>query len=215
MDKNYQQALAAVLKHEGGYVNHPKDPGGATNFGITQGTYDAYRKSYGRKTQSVRYIAPGEVEVIYRTRYWDAVHGDQLPSGLDYAVFDYAVNSGPSRAIKHLQVALGVPSDGQLGPVTIQAAKTAPPSVTIEYLCDLRLAFLKRLSTWSTFGRGWNSRVIGVRALALKWASQPSTAAPEVPATTLPPTKPATEAQKGPGGLLGFLMSLIRAIFGR
>jgi lysozyme family protein len=217
MNKNYQQALAAVLKHEGGYVNHPRDPGGATNFGVTQAVYDAYRKSHNRKTQSVKYIASGEVEIIYRTQYWDAVRGDDLPDGLDYAVFDYAVNSGPSRAIKHLQIVVGVAADGKLGLVTLTAIKRMPVKRIIEELCTIRMRFLRGLPTWDVFGRGWSSRVEGVKAKALKWASEAPTAPSGVSATTLPPTptKPATEAPKGPVGLFATLMSLIRSIFRR
>jgi len=217
MNKNYQQALTAVLKHEGGYVNHPKDPGGATNFGVTQAVYDAYRRSYNRKTQSVKYIAPGEVETIYRTQYWDAVLGDDLPDGLDYAMFDYAVNSGPSRAIKHLQIAVGVQADGKIGLVTSTAIKRMPVKRIIEELCTIRMRFLKGLNTWPTFGKGWTRRVTDVEAMASKMATGAHTAAPSSPATTLPPTptKPATEAPKGPGGLLGLIINLFKALFSK
>ena len=170
MKENYKSALAAVLKYEGGYTNHPADPGGPTNKGVTQRVYDAWRKKHGLGAQSVRSISQEEVEAIYRRDYWDAVHGDDLPSGLDGAVFDYAVNSGPSRAIKALQRVLGVPADGIVGPQTINAAIANPKACGA--LCDERLGFMKRLKTWPVFGRGWGDRVSGVKRKALALAEK-------------------------------------------
>lgn len=167
MQNTYPKALAEVLKHEGGYVNHPADPGGATNKGITQATYDGYRRSKGFITKkTVKLISDEEVGAIYKSRYWDAVRGDELPAGLDYAVFDYAVNSGPQKAIKSLQKALGLTADGKLGPATLAASKLSP-EVTIKKLCASRLAFLKGLKTWPTFGKGWERRVNAVEKTAL------------------------------------------------
>ena len=103
MKANFDKSLALVLVHEGGYVNHPKDPGGATNRGVTQAVYDAYRKTRGKAGQSVKFITDEEVNAIYKFQYWDRVQGDLLPAGLDYAVFDFAVNSGVGRASKYLQ----------------------------------------------------------------------------------------------------------------
>ena len=157
--ENYQKCLAQVLKYEGGYVDHPKDPGGPTNKGITQAVYDEWRKKSGLPVQSVRNIAQSEVEAIYRQEYWDRISGDSLPSGVDFAVFDYAVNSGVSRAAKTLQAVVGVTQDGQIGPATIQAVKTyVAMSVT-----NKRLAFMQSLSIWSTFGKGWSARIDAVK----------------------------------------------------
>ena len=157
--ENYQKCLAQVLKYEGGYVDHPKDPGGPTNKGITQAVYDEWRKKSGLPVQSVRNIAQSEVEAIYRQEYWDLISGDSLPSGVDFAVFDYAVNSGVSRAAKTLQAVVGVTQDGQIGPATIQAVKTyVAMSVT-----NKRLAFMQSLSIWSTFGKGWSARIDAVK----------------------------------------------------
>lgn len=158
--------LPHILAHEGGYVNHPKDPGGATNKGITQATYDAWRLSRAEWQRSVKDITNDEVAAIYRREYWDRVKGDDLPNGLAYAVFDFAVNSGVSRASKFLQAALGVTQDGKIGPATIAAARDAPEVATINKLCDARMAFLRSLSTFATFGKGWTRRVEDVRAKA-------------------------------------------------
>lgn len=166
MKQNYSACLKKVLEYEGGYVNHPSDPGGATNKGITQNTYNAWLKKQGMGARSVRDIPMDHVEAIYRNEYWNKVKGDQLPAGCDLATFDFAVNSGVSRAVKYLQRVCGVTQDGLIGPMTLAAIK---PSTAGE-LCDARLAFLKSLSTWPTFGRGWSARVSSVKALSAEMA---------------------------------------------
>ena len=159
MKENYAQALKQVLKYEGGYVDHPKDPGGPTNKGVTQAVYDSWRKSQNLPTQSVRNISDPEVAAIYKNLYWDAISGDSLPAGVDFAVFDYAVNSGVSRAAKTLQAVVGVTQDGQIGPQTIQAAK----DYVAMAVTNKRLAFMQSLSIWSTFGKGWSARIADVK----------------------------------------------------
>lgn len=172
-----KEALSRVLAHEGGYSNHPADPGGATMKGVTQRVYDAYRKTKGQATRSVKGITTAELEEIYDRQYWDAVKGDQLPAGVDYVVFDGAVNSGPKQSIIWLQRALGTAYkgnvDGVIGIGTIQAVQACGnyPAL-IDRICDQRLAFLKHLRTWSTFGRGWAARVAEVRAIGKSWAGK-------------------------------------------
>ena len=159
MKENYAQALKQVLKYEGGYVDHPKDPGGPTNKGVTQAVYDSWRKSQNLPTQTVRNINDSEVAAIYKNLYWDRISGDYLPSGVDFAVFDYAVNSGVSKASKTLQSVVGVTQDGVIGPATIEATKTyVAMAVT-----NKRLAFMQSLSIWSTFGKGWAARIADVK----------------------------------------------------
>lgn len=168
----FADALARVLIHEGGYVNHPADPGGATNRGVIQRVYDGYRKRNGLATRSVHLITDAEVSDIYRRQYWDAVKGDQLPAGVSYVVFDGAVNSGPVQSIKWLQRALGVVDDGVIGNVTLAAVDAHPDhDALIAEICDRRLKFLKALRHWPTFGRGWTSRVFGVLAAGQAMAS--------------------------------------------
>ena len=159
MKENYAQALKQVLKYEGGYVDHPKDPGGPTNKGVTQAVYDSWRKTQNLPTQSVRNINDSEVAAIYKNLYWDRISGDDLPSGVDFAVFDFAVNSGVSRAAKTLQGIVGVTQDGQIGPATIQATKTYI-AMTVT---NKRLAFMQSLSIWPTFGKGWAARIADVK----------------------------------------------------
>jgi lysozyme family protein len=159
MKENYAAALKQVLKYEGGFVDHPKDPGGPTNKGVTQAVYDDWRKTNKLPTQSVRNISDSEVSAIYKNLYWDRISGDNLPSGVDFAVFDFAVNSGVSRAAKYLQAVVGVTQDGVIGPATIQATKTYV-AMTVT---NRRLAFMQSLSIWSTFGKGWSARIADVK----------------------------------------------------
>lgn len=166
MKDNFDQALAAVLVHEGGYVNNPRDPGGATNKGVTQAVYDNWRQRQGLPTRAVRELADDELHAIYRREYWDRIQGDALPSGIDYATFDFAVNSGVSRAARFLQAAAGVAQDGAIGPATLAATQHDPAHI-INALVDHRLAFLRSLNTFATFGKGWTARCVEVRAKAL------------------------------------------------
>jgi len=165
MTDRFTGCLPLVLAHEGGYVNHPKDPGGATNKGVTQKVYDNYRRNRGVEPRSVREITRAEIRDIYRFQYWDMVNADRLPPGLDYAVFDYAVNSGPNRAAKDLQRVLRLNQvDGQIGEGTIRAAcdaANADEEQLIADYCNRRMRFLRSLRTWGTFGKGWKRRVEG------------------------------------------------------
>ncbi len=182
MKENFDESLVEVLKHEGGYVDHPRDPGGATNRGITTRVYRSYRRRKGLPLRSVRHITAKEVRDIYKAQYWDRVEGDHLPSGVDYAVFDYAVNSGTTRGEKELQRVVGTRVDGQIGSVTLAATEAMDARVVIQKLCDRRMSFLRRLPHWNTFRRGWTARVKGVRSHALGMVRAPV----EVP-SPLPP----------------------------
>ncbi|WP_321337896.1 glycoside hydrolase family 108 protein [Breoghania sp.] len=169
--ENFSPSLALVLRYEGGFVNNPKDPGGATNYGVTQATYDAFRRSRNMPCVSVRYIAKAERNAIYRREYWDRVAGDGLPAGLDFATFDGGVNSGVSRGAKWLQGALGVAKDGKVGMKTLAAANgTLERTKVIRDMCAARLSFLHRLTHWKTFGKGWSARVANVEAEASRMA---------------------------------------------
>lgn len=170
MERNFEQSLKLVLKHEGGFVNHPRDPGGATNKGITIANFRRYVKP-GGTVKDLKNISDAEVAKVYRKHYWDKVKADYLPGGVDYATFDFAVNSGPSRAAKFLQNAVGVKADGQIGPVTLKATNGLPAKTTIFKLCNARLVWLRRLKTFSTFGKGWTRRVNDVLVAAGQMAT--------------------------------------------
>ncbi|MDX8468928.1 glycosyl hydrolase 108 family protein [Mesorhizobium sp. VK23B] len=186
MDRNFARSLALVLKSEGGWSDKRADPGGATMKGVTLANFRRYVKADASKAD-LKKITDEQVDAIYRRFYWDAVLGAELPDGVDYAVFDFAVNSGPGRAAKYLQAVLGVAEDGRVGPATVAAARAKPAGVVIDTLCDARLAFLQRLPTWPTFGKGWNARVASVRAQALLISAQPE-------APTRPPQTPTSAA---------------------
>ncbi|PVE25559.1 hypothetical protein DC522_04325 [Microvirga sp. KLBC 81] len=159
-----------VLRHEGGFVQHPRDPGGATNFGITVQTLSRVR-GYAASIDEVRHLTLEEAAAIYRHFYWDAVRADEVPRGLDLVLFDLAVNSGPDRAIMLLQKVLGVAVDGLIGPATIEAARNTDVIEVIRRLTHERLGFLSRLASWPVFGRGWRRRVLDVEREAILLAS--------------------------------------------
>jgi lysozyme family protein len=167
---SFDGALALVLEAEGGFVNDPRDPGGATKFGITRATLAAAR---GRPVSvaAVRALTRAEAGVIYRRLYWNAIRADDLPAGLDLACFDYAVNSGSGRSVRALQRVLGVATDGIVGPKTVAAARACDLPQTIRAMTRERVRFLQGLSTWPTFGRGWTSRVNHTEGAALALAA--------------------------------------------
>ncbi len=170
---NFDRAISLFLKHEGGYVDHPRDPGGATNKGITLRTFRRFIKPNGTKSD-LKNLTTEQAAVVYKRQYWDAVLGDWLPDGVDYAVVDFAINSGPGRAAKYLQRVVGVTQDGRIGPQTLAAVRAKDPQEIVRDLCAARLAFMKRIQggrLWQTFGRGWQRRVDNVRKTALRWAT--------------------------------------------
>lgn len=167
MQSNFNRSLDMVLKHEGGYSHHSQDPGGMTNLGVTAKVWQEW-VGHPVDEKQMRALTQQNVAPLYKRKYWDACRADELVSGLDYAVFDYAVNSGVGRAAKTLQACVGVTPDGGIGPVTLAAVKAHNSSKLIENLCDKRLDFLQSLSTFPTFGKGWERRVNEVKADALR-----------------------------------------------
>ena len=157
MNYNFEYCLEMLLKHEGGFVNHPQDPGGMTNLGVTKAVYE---KWVGRKVteREMRRLTPEDVAPIYKKNYWDKVKGDDLPSGVDWAAFDWAVNSGSGRPAKAIQTAVGAKADGAIGPMTLAAVEKADPKEVIKSVYETRQAFYERLKTFKTFGRGWTRR---------------------------------------------------------
>ena len=173
----FELCLDEVLRHEGGYADHPSDPGGATNMGITRKTLARWRKVspwWSLPKSAVQVLGREEAARIYRAGYWETVKAGSLPPGLDLAVFDYAVNSGPSRAIRALQTEVGTKVDGYVGPLTLAAVRTRitreGASELIAAYCARRLKFLSGLSTFAVFGKGWSARVAAIRKAALEAA---------------------------------------------
>ena len=167
MQKNYDKCLQAILHHEGGYVNHPKDPGGETNLGVTKRVYEEWGGTKDMKDLLVEDVAP-----IYKKNYWDKIKADSLPSGLDLCVFDFGVNAGPGRAAKYLQGQIGTMADGGIGPNTLAKLEEYLKFTSIEQAIktyqESRQDYYEQLSTFSSFGRGWTRRVQETTKMALE-----------------------------------------------
>ena len=165
MKSNYDKCLETILHHEGGYVNHPEDPGGETNLGVTKRVYEEHGGTKDMKDLTVEDVAP-----IYKKGYWDKMKGDDLPGGLDLCVFDFGVNAGPGRSAKYLQKMIGTVADGGIGPNTLKAVEAYVSEHGIEKSIDnfqeARQGYYQLLGTFDTFGRGWTRRVTETTELA-------------------------------------------------
>lgn len=211
MDR-FQRAFQLLAVHEGGYVNHPHDPGGATNKGVTQRTYDDYRRRFGKPVQDVRLILDGEVAGIYKSQYWNTVQADALPPGIAYCVFDAAVNSGPARAARWLQEEVGATVDGVIGNETLGKVRRASAVVLIDAYCDRRLDFMRGLRHWPTFRNGWTRRVAEVRAQSKEWAGRANLTGGAV---STPTTTGAVAKATGGFAIISAVLSMIRKLFER
>lgn len=157
MNRNFDECLSMLLKHEGGYVNHPKDPGGMTNLGITKRVYDEFHGD-DIDEEGMRNLKKADVEPIYRSNYWNRCRCQDLPTGVDWAVFDFAVNAGTGRAAKALQKAVEAEQDGSIGPLTLMKVKNHEVVNIINRIAIYREQFYRSLSTFDTFGKGWLKR---------------------------------------------------------
>ena len=157
-----------LLVHEGGFVNNPADPGGMTNLGVTKQTWQEW-VGHDVSEKEMRSLTPTMVAPLYKRKYWDACRADELVSGLDYCVFDIAVNSGVGRAIKLLQSSVGATPDGGYGSITAALVQKAEqdPERLIELLSAKRLEFMQSLKAFPVFGKGWSRRVAEVKEQAL------------------------------------------------
>jgi lysozyme family protein len=166
---NFDACLEIILHHEGGYVNHPRDPGGRTNLGVTQRVYEEW-VGHPVSEAIMRGLTVSHVKALYKARYWAVVKADEIPAGLDLCVFDFAVNAGPGRAARYLQRLVGATEDGQIGPRTLSAVTQFVRDVGAEEAVkryqDSRRTYYKKLATFPTFGRGWMRRVMEVEASA-------------------------------------------------
>mgnify|MGYP001391309704 FL=1 len=172
MAENFKHCLEIILHHEGGYVNHPKDPGGMTNLGVTKRVYESW---VGKEVNEsdMRALTADDVAPIYEKNYWDKVKGNDLPGGLDLCVFDFGVNAGPGRAAKYLQTMIGTVADGGIGPNTLLALGNYVDEVgdvaqVIKDYQEKRQSYYEGLSTFATFGKGWTRRVEETTEEALK-----------------------------------------------
>ena len=183
MQQNFETALAHVLKYEGGYSDHPSDPGGATNRGITKAVLEAYR-GHSVSKADVRALSRGEAAAIYRSRYWDAAKCDRLPDGLDLAVFDCAVNQGIGRASRFLQQAAQVTADGKIGPKTLAAVAASPPeALLVEFMARRMNSYGLLQKLFKVFGLGWSRRLMATHTMALALFAGHSAPASSTPHT--------------------------------
>ena len=166
MKVNYDKCLETILHHEGGYVNHPKDPGGETNLGVTKKVYQEHGGTKDMKDLLVEDVAP-----IYKKGYWDKMKCDDIPSGLDLCLFDFGVNAGPGRAAKFLQSMIGTTVDGGIGPNTLakleEYIRENGEHEAVNKYQEMRQKYYEQLSTFDTFGKGWTRRVQETTKLAL------------------------------------------------
>jgi len=165
MKSNFAEALQTVLREEGGFSDHPLDPGGMTNLGVTRRVWEEWT-GHPVTVRQMTELTPVKVAPMYRRKYWDKVRGDELPAGIDLVVFDAAVNSGPGRAAKWLQACVGVDVDGDIGPKTLAAVNAFNATQLIDDYGRRRLSFLLDLPTWNTFGKGWTTRIASVKTEA-------------------------------------------------
>ena len=166
---NWRHCLEMILHHEGGYVDHPDDPGGETNLGVTKKVYEEWGG-----TKDMRDLTVDDVEPIYLENYWNRVKGDDLPSGLDLCVFDFGVNAGTGRAAKYLQGMVGATQDGAIGPMTVQAVNDYCDKHGVDHAIGeyqhKRQGYYEGLKHFATFGRGWTRRVTETTEEALNMA---------------------------------------------
>ena len=169
MNRNWDKCFDLVIVNEGGYVDNPADPGGATNWGCTKAVWEQYIGHEVSK-EDIRNLTKEDVKPLYKRNYWDAIHGDALPSGLDYCLFDCAINSGVGRATKFIQEIVGVFADGAIGNNIVTAINQMNTVTMINEFSDKRQAFLETLKTFPVFGKGWTKRVTEVRIKSLEMA---------------------------------------------
>jgi len=169
MNRNWDKCFDLVIVNEGGYVDNPADPGGATNWGCTKAVWEQYIGHEVSK-EDIRNLTKEDVKPLYKRNYWDAIHGDALPSGLDYCLFDCAINSGVGRAARFIQEIVGVFADGAIGNNTVTAINQMNTVTMINEFSDKRQAFLETLKTFPVFGKGWTKRVTEVRIKSLEMA---------------------------------------------
>lgn len=170
-EDRFDHALAVILRHEGGFVNHPKDPGGMTNLGVTKAVWESYIGRNATEAE-MRALTPATVAPLYRRNYWNAVSGDELPAALALCVFDFAVNAGPARANRYLQSLVRVAQDGKTGAMTVSAANAFVAAhgerQSVTAYQEARRGYYRSLSTFSTFGKGWLRRVDETETEALE-----------------------------------------------
>jgi len=175
MLENWNESFEMVIAHEGGFTNDQRDTGnhlpdgrqGSTMLGCTQANWEAY---VGHKVtqDDMKKLTKDDVKPLYKKNYWDAVRGDELPTGVDYAAFDFAINAGPSASRKMIQRALGVTADGAFGPITMTMIEKADAKDLMHKFSEAKTNFYKSLGNFNVYGKGWLRRVADVQTVADK-----------------------------------------------
>jgi lysozyme family protein len=217
--QNFDAVMNLVLGHEGGFTNDRRDPGNWTGGIVGRGTLKGTKFGIAANTfpnEDIRNLTRDRAIALYKRHYWDAIRADELPAGVDYCLYDFSINSGAARAVKHLQAAVGVLQDGKVGPVTLAAVAKADPAELVRKVCASRLRFMRALPTWPTFKNGWYARVTSVEKVGVAMASRGSSSAPK-PAhkRTNPPPKPAAPRPAPQPAPAGFFARLARWFGGR
>ena len=164
---NFKECLDLVLKSEGGWVNHPSDPGGETNLGVTKRVWEEY---IGHPVTTMKNLTPADVAPMYEQKYWRPCYGEVLPRGLDFVVFSMGVNAGPGRSVKLFQQSIGCVPDGVIGPTTRGLISNSNSAALIAKFSESRREYYKSLKTFPIFGKGWLNRVDKEEAEALDMA---------------------------------------------
>jgi len=158
MRYNFDKCFEYLMDHEGGYVNNKNDPGGETNLGVTKRVYQDYCIKHGLDVKDMKELTEDDVKPIYLENYWQVINADALSSGLDWSVFDFAVNSGPGRAAKFIQNIVDAVPDGDIGPMTLAGIAANDPAKLINQMYERRQKFYEKLKTFEHFGKGWSRR---------------------------------------------------------
>jgi lysozyme family protein len=153
---NFKHCLELLLASEGGWVNHPSDPGGETNLGVTKRVWEEY---VGHPVESLKKLTKDNVAPLYEQKYWRPCYGEVLPRGLDFLVFSMGVNAGTGRSVKLLQSSLGCVADGIIGPRTRELISASDVSKLISKFSETRREYYQALKTFPVFGKGWIARV--------------------------------------------------------
>jgi lysozyme family protein len=167
MPSNFQECLDLVLKSEGGWVNHPSDPGGETNLGVTKAVWEEY---LGHPVKTMKNLTKDDVAPMYELKYWRPCYCEVLPRGLDFVVFSMGVNAGPGRSVKLLQQSIGCVPDGVIGPRTRELISASNSANLIAKFSETRREYYRSLKTFPIFGKGWLARVNREEQEALQMA---------------------------------------------
>ena len=166
---NFKECLDIVLKSEGGFVNHPSDPGGMTNLGVTKKVWEDF-VGHPVSEADMRALTPEKVAPMYEQKYWRPCYGEVLPRGLNFLVFSMGINSGTGRSVKLLQQSLGCVADGAIGPKTRELISSSDVSKLIAKFSEARREYYRSLKTFPVFGKGWITRVDREESEALQMA---------------------------------------------